>query len=151
MPIFHKKERPQFRQVGELFILDQKGNYAKSMEILAENGLRPLTYREALAKAPDMVRELKGKWFWLAGQGIKEDRLCTYDAKGELAESTGSETYDQKVRVWSGKHPLHLAVIAGVYGDGRRFVLGASVGPEAVAYAMVGVKIQPGLVESRRE
>ena len=151
MSVFHKKEQQQFRRAGALFISEQGGNYAHSMEILDKNDLRMLTYQEALSHAPELVSELKGKWFWLAGEGIKENRLCTFDAKGELAESTGSETYDQKIRVWSGKLPLYLGVISGVYRDGRRFVLGASISPEAVAYAVVGVKVKSDLTESRRE
>lgn len=122
-----------------LFISDCGGDHAKSMGILARKGLRPLTYQEAFSRSLELISELKGKWFYLAGKGIKEDGVYTFTEKGELAIVTGKETLDQKVRVWPGNQPLSLG-IGSVGFAGRRFLLLAHGRPSPVAPVVVGVK-----------
>src|SRR5271157_3663853 len=84
----HKASEPKMAEAS-LIILEQEADHADSMKILAKNGLRPLTYQEALSRSTELIRELKGKWFYLAGQGLKEEGIYTFDKQGELAKLTG--------------------------------------------------------------
>lgn len=137
------KSQGQVESAVKIKILEQSGNHAQSMKILSKNGLRPLTYQEALANAPELIKTLKGKWFYLDGKGIKENGIYTVNEKGELAKLTGNETLDQKVRVYSGSQPLSLGVGSGdsarIYGV--RFFLDGNFSPDFVAPVVVGVKI----------
>jgi hypothetical protein len=139
-------EQAKFREVKSekpsLFILETKADYADSMKILEKNGLRPLTYQDAFSRSSELITELKVKWFYLAGQGLKEDGLYTFDEQGELIKLTGNETCDQKVCVWSGDQPLYLEVDSGGF-YGSRFVLYAYGSPHGVAPVVVGIKINP--------
>lgn len=88
-----------------LHVFKQNSNHVQSMQLLADNGLRPLTYQEALVylmQYPEDKEKLKRKWFWLDGKGITEIGLFSFNEKGELIELTGKETLEQKVRVWPG-------------------------------------------------
>ena len=64
--------------------------------------------------APELIKNLKGKWFWLAGERITEDGLYTFNAHGELAEYNGKIKKDKKVRVFPGDQPLSFSV-ASIY------------------------------------
>ena len=108
-----------------MFVSQQGGNHTDSMALLSRNGLRPLTHQEALSRSSELITELKGKWFYLDGQGTEKSGIYAFNDKGELVRPTGNESIDQKVRVWSGNQPLSLGVYSGdgaAYG-GRRFVL----------------------------
>ena len=123
-----------------LHIAKTEANHQDSMSILAANGLRPLTYQEALSRAPKLIKELEREWFYLAGNGITEDGVYTFNDKGELQPLKGNEKYDQRVSVYPGNQPLFL-VVDDYYSIGR-FVLGANDGPNDVASVVVGVKAQ---------
>lgn len=123
-----------------LHIAKTEANHQDSMSILAANGLRPLTYQEALSRAPKLIKELEREWFYLAGNGITEDGVYTFNDKGELQPLKGNEKYDQRVSVYPGNQPLSL-IVDYDYGD-RRFVLYADGGPLDVASVVVGVKAQ---------
>ena len=116
-----------------LFVSHQIADHSESMKLLADNGLRPITYREALVRAPELIEKLRGRWFWLDGKGIREDGTYAYDANGELAKPTGKETIKKKIHVFPGDQPLFLSVFAnytaevisarfGLYGDIRYHV-----------------------------
>ncbi|MDE1859137.1 MAG: hypothetical protein KGH67_01265 [Candidatus Micrarchaeota archaeon] len=128
---------------GRIYVIDKSADHARSMEILAAKGLRPLTYKEALSRSSELITELEGKWFYLDGQGIEKSGIHTFNEKGELVELTGNKSTDQKVRVWPGNNPLSLDVYSD--GDARvsggRFGLGANGEPHDVAPVVVGVKI----------
>ena len=121
-----------------LHIAKTEANHQDSMSILAANGLRPLTYQEALSRAPELIKELERKWFYLAGNGITEDGVYTFNDKGELQPLKGNEKYDQKVRVYTGNQPLSLGVGSDYYV--WRFGLVACGRPDDVASVVVGVK-----------
>ena len=122
-----------------LHIAKTEANHQDSMSILAANGLRPLTYQEALSRAPELIKELEGKWFYLAGNVIAQNGIFTFNDKGELQPLKGNEKYDQKVSVYPGNQPLSLDVSSN-YRDGR-FVLDAkNYWPSVVASVVVGVK-----------
>src|SRR5271157_4765495 len=146
----HKASEPEIAEAS-LIILKQRADHAESMAILAKNGLRPLTYQEALSRSSELIKELEGKWFYLAGEGLnKKDKIYTFDNQGGLAELAGNETRDQKVRVWSGDQPLYLYVNSDPIG-GRRFDLAADESPPDIAPVVVGVKIDEVLPQIRRK
>lgn len=122
-----------------LFISKTEANHLDSMSILVTNGLRPLTYQEALSRAPELIMELKGNWFWLAGEGMAKDGVYTFDNKGELQLLEGNEKYDHKVRVCPGTNPLFLFIHDG-HGDEWGFDLFAYDRPSDVASVVVGLK-----------
>lgn len=109
------------------------------MKLLADNGLRPVTYWEALVHAPELVSELKGKWFWLADQGTTKSGIYTFNANGELAEPNGTETLDEKVHIFRGNRPLRLSISSDDYSDWR-FALGGRTVSGAIAPVVVGIK-----------
>lgn len=140
-------------KTGEFFVAKQEANYADSMKILKEYGYQALTYQEALARAPELIKELMGKWFWLAGDGkdlTKGRGVYTFDEHGELTKLKGGEKPDQQVRVYSGEHPLSLGVDSGLYDDGR-FSIFADDGPDVVAPVVVGVKVEQELLKELNE
>ncbi len=54
------------------------GNHAKSIKILQDNGMRALTYQEALVwlmQNPEIKEQLKNKWFYLEGVGTDKSGL----------------------------------------------------------------------------
>lgn len=139
------KEQSVFREIKgsstAFFVSEQRGNHTQSMELLSKNGLRPLTYQEALVLAPELIAQLKGKWFYLNGKGNVSDGIYTFNKSGELIELSGKGSIDQKVRVWSGKQPLSLHVDSGdARNYGWRFDLVGYVSPDDVAPVVVGVK-----------
>lgn len=146
-------EQKQFRSVGTLFIAEQSAGHALSMELLATNGLRPLTYQEALSRSLELMKELKGKRFWLAGQGIHgEDEVCIFNAQSELVKSTGKESLDKRIRVWSSDQPLSLTVLsdADTAYYGARFTLSGNW-PLYVAQVVVGVVDEEPILGKGRE
>ena len=138
--------RTQTRAVerqGSIEVIDQRADHARSMEILAANGLRPLTYQEAFSRSSELIKTLKGKWFYLDGQGTEKRGIHTFNEKGELVELTGKESIDQKVRVYPGNQPLSLLVSTDDDARiiGRRFSLDGYGSPDYVAPVVVGVKV----------
>ena len=124
----------------QLLISEWGGNQAESMSILRSNGLRPLTYQEALSHSAELISELKGKWFYLDGKGIHENGVYTYNAEGELAKPIGIGKSDQRVRVHSG-NPLSTLYVSPDDAINWRFDLRGDFLPDHVAPVVVGVKI----------
>lgn len=122
-------------------ILEAAVNYPKSMRLLAEAGLRPLTYQEALARAPELIKRLRGKWFYLESQEIKEEGVYTFNAHGELVKPKGKEGIDKRVYVHSGNGMLALDVVSDVFFDWR-FALFTIRNRDSLATVSVGVKIE---------
>lgn len=152
------KEQVAFQEIRSnavsLFVSQQGGNHSDSMALLSKNGLRPLTHQEALSRSSELITELKGKWFYLDGQGIQENGIYTFSNKGELVASPGNGTIDQKVRVYPGNQPLSLDVVSDNYAryGGRRFVLVGGNSPYDVAPVVVGVKqAQAGSVAAKQQ
>lgn len=139
----------QVESAVKIKILRQGGNHTRSMEILARNDLRPLTHREALARAPELIEKLKGTWFYLDGKGTFGDGIYTFNARGDLVQPNGNEKYDQKVRVYSGNRSLALFVYPGTYYDWR-FGLFGDLKPSNVAPVVVGIDIKPEAKEAVR-
>ena len=119
------------------------------MKLLSEAGLRPLSYQELLPllmEDEQLRNTLKGKRFWIAGQGMNKNGIFTIDEKGELVPLLQGffkkkTSVEQKVRVFSGNQPLSFGVDSdyGAADLGRRFNLLADVVPQFVAPVVVGV------------
>jgi len=124
-------------------ILNQAGDHKKSMKILTDNGLRPITYQEALSRSEELIEAFKGewKWFYLAGSGIELDGEYTFAKNGAIVNLKGKEKPDKIVRVWPGGNPLSLGVGSGYYVAqyGWRFALDADYVPSYVAPVVVGL------------
>lgn len=101
-----------------------------------QNALRILMNDEGLKKF------LKGKRFYLAGEGMGKSGIYTIDQKGEFVEATEELSLERKVYVWRGPNPLSLYVYsdADAAQNGRRFVLGAYYVPHVVAPVVVGIE-----------
>ena len=131
MAVAMARTETQIREIkvtgGAVHLIDAEANHTQSMDILSRNGMRALTYQEAfvhLMQNPELKEQLKGKWFYLAGEGFHADGYHTVDDKGNLKEGRGNP--EQTVYTYSGKQPLSLGVgsDAGVYY--RRFDLDAT-------------------------
>ena len=146
-------KEPQIKLPLQIF-RQRCANRSQSMKRLADNGLRLPTYQEALSHSSELIKEFEGKWFWLCDnhQGIKEDGLFTFNAMGELVKSTGSETLDQRVRVWKGNWPLRLRVSSGTSPNdlGWRFSIYGDYVPQSVADLVVGVVDADSILEKGR-
>jgi hypothetical protein len=151
--IKHLQSREKFKEVGTtgVFLTYTSANYETSMELLRQRGLRALTYQEALAllvKNLDLKEELKGKkWFYLADQsGTQLSGFYTINEHEELVPKRGNA--EETLFAWKGSRPLSL----GVHADDnqrikeRRFVLVANYTGDAVAPAVVGVKIGTNVI-----
>ncbi len=147
-------DKNDFRQVKgatgkTLYILEKRANHPDSMKLLSEAGLRPLSYQELLPllmEDEQLRNTLKGKRFWIAGQGMNKNGIFTIDEKGELVPLLQGffkkkTSVEQKVRVFSGNQPLSFGVDSdyGAADLGRRFNLLADVVPQFVAPVVVGV------------
>jgi hypothetical protein len=127
-----------------VFILDEQANHPKSMQLLKENGLRPLTYTEELVlidQNPKLKEQLVGNRWWLGGEVPRLSSYCTFDKKGELTQGKGK--IEETVYVfYKGNQPLSFLVLTDDVARfvGGRYVLGADLGPSDVASMVVGVK-----------
>ena len=123
-------------------IFEKSANYEDSIKFLKRNGMRLLSYQEALVwldKDKKAKSKLKGKWFYLAGKGTELSGFYTFDDKGELKQGKGD--MEKNVYFWNGNNPLSLYVLA--YSLARysliwRFILYAVNDPSYVARVVVG-------------
>ncbi len=140
------KQRTQFKEIlgAAVYISNTHANYANSMALLQQNGLRPMTYQEALVLIsgnPKLKHKLEDKWFYLGGEKLDESGFYTFDNTGNLVKGKGSP--EQTVYLWSGTGPLSLDVHVDdvINGAERRFDLDAAIGPDLISPRIVGVKI----------
>ena len=127
----------------KVFTADVNANHSKSMKLLEDNGLRPLTRQEALVivdQNPELKQQLKGKWFYLAGKGAEESGYHTFNRKGNLTEGKGD--IEKTVYVYRGFSPLSLIVHEDDVARNlvRRFVLYAYVDPSDAAPVVLGIR-----------
>ncbi len=133
-----------FREVNAsgVFIAQTEANQKNSMSLLKQNGLRPLTYQEAIIKIdqnPELKEQLKGKWFYLDGKGSQLLGYYTFNDKGEFTQGKGD--IEKTVYVYKGSQPMSLDVYMDddAFFSERRFLLYANDGPHYVASVVVGV------------
>lgn len=134
----------RFREISAttVHISETKASRINSMLLLEQNGLRPMTYQEAIVlidRSPELKTELKGKWFYLDGKSLKESGYYTFNNEGRLTEGKGD--IEKTVYAYSGNGPLSLAVHAeeDAAAGGLRFVLDANFDSRVVALVVVGV------------
>ena len=140
-----------------LYVLQEEADYFRSMELLSNATLRPVTYQELLPllmndeylplQMNDLMNLLKEKWFWLAGDGMDKSGRFTIDDKGKLREITEKEKLSEewKVYAWPGKQRLMLHIDSDDFAAdrGQRYHLGAHLMPQEVAPVVVGVPAAP--------
>lgn len=143
------KGQNQFRREGSLFIAELSVNHFQSMKLLADNDLRPLTYREAFAHATELIEKLQGKWFYLDGKGIADSGLYVFGVNGKFITPTGCKAQDRTVNIYSGDRPLSIIVSSDRDAEesGWRFELIADVEP---SHASVVVGINDSLMEAEK-
>jgi len=129
----------------DIKIMNKSANHDNSLRILGESGLRPLTYQEALvllSDDPKLKGELRTKWFWLEGRGIKLHGSCTIQPNGSLKEGDSSDL-EKNIYVCSGEGPLTLEVYSDHHAAaiGRRFEINPSKSIACVAELVVGVRV----------
>ena len=134
-----------FREVSNsgVSIAFTNANHKDSMSILQQNGLRAMTYQEALVKIdqnPELKEQLKGRWFYLAGEGTELSGFYTFNEKGELTRGKGN--IEKTIYAYSGSQPLSLFVLTAYLAriDERRYGFDAVDGPSGVAGVVVGVR-----------
>lgn len=139
-----------FKEVGAtgVFVyVELFENYARSMELLKQNGLRPLTYQEALVlidRNPELKEQLKGSWFYLNGKrpkisGFRTRAFYTFDNEGQLSE--GNLDKEKMVDFRWGTNPSSFGVVSedSVSHGRARFFIDAESTPLLCAPMVVGV------------
>ena len=136
--------KPEIREVevngGKVYLVITDADYAKSKDILSKNGLRLLTRQEALAyltQNSKLKEQLKGKAFWLADKGSKDDGCYTIDSEGNIKPGEGNP--EKTVNIGPGPSQLLLGVSSDVNVNWR-FEISANSVPENVLRIVVGVK-----------
>lgn len=105
-----------FERMGSLYVYRHSEDYADSAALLRRNGLRFMTYKEALAHAPELIKYLKGQWFWLSDDRDSlnvKDGIYTFTNDGELHKIVGNEDPAKKVHVFAGNQPP----LVNIHGD----------------------------------
>lgn len=141
-----KTREISFKEVGTFGaqVSMTEANYKESMQLLESNGMKALTYKEALVllmKDEVLKNTLKDKWFWLAGNGVDREESFTIDEKGDIVKET-EKNKEKLVRAWSGNNTPYLMVLSDDFADyvGRRFGIGGyDAWPGDIAPAVVGV------------
>jgi hypothetical protein len=139
-------------------------DYAGSMDLLEQHGLRPLTRREALVLIdmyPGLKNELKDTMFHLAGEEPEEEGYYTFDERGKLTKiEKGGADVEKSVYVYPGTNPELLIVlpdsVAYIGAFEARFDLNSYNGDQFVSYdshadAVVGVEIGYDVFAQRME
>lgn len=144
----------EFREVGStgVFMSDTKANQENSLRLLQQNGLRALSYQEALVKidqTPELKEQLQGRWLYLDGKGTELSGFYVFNEKGEFTKIAGPAILkkglgdlEKIVFVLKGSQPLSLLVQPDDFAryGGFRFGIYATYGHTDVAGVVVGVK-----------
>lgn len=143
-----------FQEVGTtgVFTAQTEANQTNSMDQLQKNGLKALTYQEALIKIgqnPELKEQLKGRWLYLDGKATELSGFYMFNEKGELAKISGPAILkkgkgdlEKIVFVLKGSQPLSLLVQTDDFAryGGFRFGIYATYGHSDVAGMVVGVR-----------
>jgi hypothetical protein len=140
-----------------VFISKADANCPTSMDILQQNGLRPLTYPEALGllyRSPQLIEILNAKWFYLNGEHPTESGLYSFDDHGTLSNRKGKS--DKTVLIFSRVFENSLALqvfpkVGGLFFKARFMVSTALLPDENNAPMIIGVKIDQSHGQSETE
>ena len=135
------RARPTFI-IDDIRIFDKIANYEDSMRSLKEDGLRPMTYQEALSaidKHIELKVRLAGKWFWVDGRETRRIGYYTFQPDGSLRQGK-SDDPERTVFIFKGSQQLSFGVDwdEGA-GLGGRFTIGQHEDPSSSAEVVVGV------------
>jgi hypothetical protein len=146
----------EFREIGTtgVFLAHTVANQVKSMNLLKQNGFRPLAYQEALMKIdenPELKEQLKGRWLYLAERGFDFSGFYIFNEKRELVVKIsgpavlkkGKGDLEKIVFVLKGSQPLSLLLQTDDFTryGGFRFGLFATYGQSDVTGVVVGVRV----------
>lgn len=128
-----------------MFMSETSANYQRSVDLLTKNGLVALTYQKALVlmdQNPDFKEQLKGKWFWIAGDSLHISGYYTFDDSGELIK-TEEINPEKAVNVHGGSYPSYFVVGAlnRILRGGARFGTGANIPSQTIAPVVVGYSL----------
>ena len=102
-----------------------------------------MTYQEAIAlidRNQELKAQLKNKWFYLGGEGLKKSGHHTFDDEDKLVEGRGD--IEKTVYAYSGNKPLSLHVQDDGYArlSFARFEINTWCDPQYVAPVVIGVR-----------
>ncbi|HUB92508.1 MAG TPA: hypothetical protein VL945_00960 [Candidatus Saccharimonadales bacterium] len=133
---------------GVLRIAETAANYTQSMGLLRERHIEPLTYKQALLifdENPHLKERLRGKGFWLKGEGLEVSGYHTFDEDGTLVKIMGNELtkppLERTVYTYPGNGPHYMGISYGDGLGGGRFGLTANRNPKTNALAVVGLEL----------
>ena len=135
----------EFEEISKsgIFKMHVHANCAESLKLLMEHDLRPVDYKEVLARAYGSSRQalrfrksLKGDSFYINGFGIDEfSEHCTFNRNGELLQigrEVPKDAYgiEDTVFVYKGYMPLILSVYSDRFAKlkGYRFDISLNSG-----------------------
>ena len=144
--VFISKKRTEFKSTEDINPTDRED----ARLLLQENGLRLLTYKEALVlidRNPELKEQLKGKWFYFWGKTLEgaesHSEYYTFDNEGTLSRNVPSERDPERTVMGWVNNNMTLAVFTDdeTASEGRRFVLNAN-GLYRYAKMVVGVPVE---------
>ena len=147
-------QKESFNEIDStgVFIQYSSADQKTSMDLLKQNGLRALSYQEALTKidqSPELKEALKGRWLYLSGKGWEKSGFFSFDDAGELTKiagpailKKGKGDLERFIFFLKGSEPISLLVQTDDFAryGGFRYGIYASYGHTDIAGAVVGVK-----------
>jgi len=133
--------RKNLEILGGHAILREASNIAESIRRLSGQGFRLLTSPEAFDIPEAVKNSLKGKHFWISGEGgMDKEGLHHLGRNGKLVRGRGP-SIEETIRVLPGKGPLAVFILSddGATRLGARFLLIADYNPGELAPVVVGV------------
>ena len=147
----------EFREISQsgIFKIHAHANCTESLKLLVEHDLRPVDYKEILARAYGSSRmalrfrnSLKGDSFYINGFGIDEfSEYCTFSRRGELLQigrDVPKNAYgvEDTVFVYKGYMPMILSVYSDRFAKlkGYRFDIDGDASPAIKEHTVLGIK-----------
>lgn len=142
-------EQTKLKEVGGVFVAKANVNRKETIKILRKNGLRLLTYQEALLKIefnPELKGLLGGLNVCLDGKDKHETGTYTFGADGNLNPRKGNlgiltPDAEKTVFVYNGTHPLTMHIFSNKNFKivGRRYDLNGDDDPSETFRAIIGI------------
>jgi len=93
-------------------IIGEARHLTEALGTLQENGLRLMTYREALyaiTTDPELKDKLKGQAFWVLGEQMEKSGICLVKDYGEIGAGRSKDP-ENNIFVFPGKGPFLLRI-----------------------------------------
>ena len=128
-------------EVDGYFILPDAASISESRARLCASDLRLLEQEEAFLIAVKAKEQLKGRWFWISGEGgTEKEGIYRFNKNGALSRGEGASA-ENTVRIFPGKGPLAIFILTdeGTHRMEARFLLVADYSPGSIAPLCVGI------------